>query len=166
MTKEELLELYEAVKSSLAEIKGVKLAYAINKNMKKMRNEVEDIMKASEPSKAYQDFDKLRVNLCVEHAVKDSSGQPVMVGPVNKQVYKIKDTEAFDADSKALCDDHKEVLDERKAQMEEYKELLKEEVSIDFHKIKMEDVNDDSISVMQMEILLKFVKEEKELANA
>jgi len=77
----ELQGLYEALTRNLKNFKGAKLSYAVVKNLRLMKEELD----------AIQDT---RIALCEAHSKKDLEGEPEIVD----EKYVIQEQEMFDAE--------------------------------------------------------------------
>lgn len=149
--RKQLLSLYQSLKS-VGNLKGVKFAYAVSKNLQLLESEIKSINEAQKPSEKFQAYDKARVELAKKHA-KTEEGKPV----VKNNSYVIENEKAFNEELETLKTEHKEALDEREVQLNEFKELLKGEVEIELHKVKMDDVPAD-ITVTQMEGIFAIIE--------
>lgn len=151
MKKRELLDFNNALKS-VSELKGVKFAYAVAKNTKVIKNEVEAILDAQKSSKEFQEYDNERIELCKLMAVKDESGKP----KVTQNNFDIEDKEAFDKEFNKLKKKYKEAIEDRDKQLEEFNKLLEEEVKIKLHKVKVEELPSD-ITPKQLNSIFEMV---------
>lgn len=147
----EVLNLKQGLES-VSTLKGVKFAYAVSKNFKKITPEIEAFDDARKADKDFEAYEKERMALCVKHSEKDKEGNPVMIKLPNGQQYDIKDMVAFEKESKNLKDKHNKAVDQREKQMADVEKLLQSEVSIDFHKVKFEDIPNDITAVQLQSI--------------
>lgn len=144
MTKKDAVELYINLKK-LGNLKGVKFAYGISRNVALLKPEIESLDKAQAPTEEYQKFDSLRLEIVKRFAKKDEKGEPI----VKDNNYEMENQATFDSAFDALKFEHKEVWDARLKQLDEYNELLKSESSVVLYKIALNDVPGD-INVTQM----------------
>lgn len=159
MTKQDVLVMHSEMQGLLGNLKGVKFCYAIAKNLKKLKVEVDNIADSMKMSKEYKEFDGKRMELVKQHGKKDANGKPIMT-PDGRQ-FEIEFQAAFDADWKKLKDENPHLVAERDTQIEEYAELLKEEYDIEFHKIKQKDIPAD-ITSTQMNIISELIIDAEE----
>lgn len=145
MNKKELLEFNNALKS-VSDLKGVKFAYAVTKNKNNIKNEVEAIVEAQNQSDEYKEYEKERIALCEEMAIKDENGKP----KINKFNYEIEDEKAFEVKFDELKEKHKEAIEKREKQLEDFELLLEEAAEVKIHKVKIEDLPND-ITPKQLE---------------
>lgn len=136
--------------SKLANLSGVKLTYAITKNFKKASAEVENFEAGRKPSEAFQEYDKARMELAQKHAKKDENGEVSMKN--GGREYDIESLTAFQKELEALREEHKAAYDEQMVKEEEFKKLMLEETSVEFHKVKTDNLPEE-ITTEQMEVL-------------
>src|SRR3990167_10828895 len=115
MTKQEATNLYRNL-NRLGDLKGVKFAYAVSKNINLIKTEIDLLEKAIAPSEEYKKVDELRVAICEKYAKKDENGKVI----IKDNAYDIEDTEAFEAELKKLKEEYKKEFDARDKQVEEY----------------------------------------------
>lgn len=135
MTKQEVLNLFNGL-NKVGSLVGVKFAYGVSKNIAKLKLEVDALEKSLEASEAYKTYDQLRIELCKEHAKKDTDDKPI----IKDNNYVMESDDEFEAEFEILKEENHVVIAAREAQLEEYRDLLKTDVSVDLHKIKLEDV--------------------------
>jgi hypothetical protein len=153
MKKRELYDLYEGL-NNVAELKGVKFAYAVNKNKSKILSELKVLEKSAEASEEYKGYEKERIALCEEHAEKDKDGKANIVSGA----YDIKDRATFDKALDALKETHKKALDDHANHVKDFEVLLETESEVEIHKIKLEEVPQE-ISVKQLENISLIIQE-------
>ena len=153
MTKQKPVNFYHGL-NSLSGLKGVKFAYAVNKNLNNLKSEIEALQKALELSEAFKTYDAERVKLAEENAKKDEAGKAV----VNGNAFVMENEAEFEIIFKALKERHPEAIAEREKQIADYNELLKTEASVELHKLSLADVPLD-ISTEQMAVLMPIISE-------
>ena len=140
MKRRDLLEIW-AVLQEIGDIKaGVAFNYALGKNYRKLKPEIEDLQKPLEEK---------RMALIKEYAEKDESGKPVIVSDGVMQKYKFLDgnEEKFNIEFEPI--------------REEFEKLLDEEVTdFSFHLIELQ--NFPELTTRQMRILMPMIKEPAE----
>lgn len=133
MKNSELFDLYHWLEA-VSHIGWARFAYWVSKNKKRILEEIKTIEAANEPTEWYKEFDKERVELCKKFADKDENWEAKIVG----KSYDISDIGAFNKELEKLREKYKSDLEEMEKKNKEYEELLKEETTIDFFKIKNE----------------------------
>lgn len=153
MTRQKLVELYQSL-NAVGNLRGVKFAYAVIRNLNILQPEIEALQKSAEPSKDFNIFEMARVELAKKHAKKDKNGEAV----VEANQFVIENKEKFDKEFVLLRKKHKEAVANRDKQIAEYNKLLEEEVKIELFKIKMSDVPQD-ISTEQLKGIFEVIEE-------
>ncbi len=153
LTNQELLNLNQAL-NQLGKMSGVRFAYAVAKNVARIKTELEALDVAFAPSEEYKKYDDLRVKLAEEHAKKDEDGKPVSK---NNQ-YEIDDLDSFNAALELLRVEYKESCDARDQQVKEYLELLKGESKVELYKVFIDHVPAE-ITVEQMYAIQPIISE-------
>jgi len=148
-----LLNAIESVKT----IKDVKFAYALVKNKKRIKEEIELLKEATKVSDKLQEYEKKRIMLCKQYCEKDDNKKPIIK---NNSYCGLDNNKNFNEEIKKLREEYKEELDNREKQIEDYNKLLEEKVEIDFYKISLKNIPQD-ISAEQLEPLMILVNEEK-----
>ena len=127
----------------VTEIKGVKFAFNVLKNRKKLEAQVEEDKPIFEeilkPSDGFQEYEKKRITLCETSSEKDDDGKAITEG----DRYKILDMNKFNGDLTNLSEEYKESVEDRKKQIEEYNTLMEENMSIDFQKLNFDDLPEE-----------------------
>ena len=153
MKKKELIELNKGL-IDVSKLEGVKFAYAVAKNKAKIKSELESLVESIKPSEKFQEHEIERVKICENHAKKDDNDQVV----IKEDRYVIVNEKKLNSEIKKLMDKNKEIIDQRKKQLKEYEDLLDEDSTIEFHKIKLDQVP-DNITGEQLEAILCIVDE-------
>ena len=138
--------MYMDALSNVTELKGVKFAYTVIKNKKKIEEEIkllEEVVKASE---GFSIYEQQRIQLCELHCEKDENGRPV----ISENKYKILDVEKFDGELGQLKDKYMSDILERERQINEYNRMLEEDIDINLSKLDFNDIPTD-ISITQLE---------------
>ena len=141
-------DLYTHLQSleTVKDLKGVKFAYSIIKNKKKIEEEIKLFEEVIKPSSAYEEYERKRIVLCEIHAEKDTEGRPVVVG----DKYKLIDIDIFNAELEKLKGGYQDIIEERISQINEYNKVLDEDIDIDILKINFNDLPSD-ITPKQLE---------------
>jgi hypothetical protein len=130
--------------NSVNSLKGVKFAYAVSKNSKKVDVEIEAFKEVQKPHKEFEAYEKERLEMCVEKSEKDENGNPIIVDLGNgQQKYKIADEVWFENFIKSLQEQYKESIQNREQQMKDVENLLQSNIEIDFHKVGVNDLPQD-----------------------
>ena len=145
MKRRDLYSYMEAL-SNVTELKGVKFAYTIIKNKKKIEEEIkilEEVVKASENFSIYE---QERIRLCEIHSEKEENGRPVII----ENKYKILDTEKFDLELNVLKEKYMSDILERERQINDYNRMLDENIEMNITKIEYNDIPSE-ITTNQLE---------------
>ena len=152
-TRENLVQIWHVFNSLANEKTTAKGAYGIAKNKRIAEAEIksiEDAQKNQKEPEGIAKFEKARIELCQELADKDEeTGAPIMNG---SNFAMSENAEEFATRFAELREEYKEALDERDKLSKEFEDFIKEEVEIDFHAIKVDDLP-DSMTAMQLEAL-------------
>jgi len=128
---------------SVSELKGVKFAFAVLKNRKKLEAQLEEDKPIFEtiltPSEGFKEYEDKRIELCEAHSEKDDEGKALTEG----DKYKIIDLKQFNDELGALSQEYEVSIADRKNQIEEYNELMEEDMSIDFQTLGFDDLPED-----------------------
>jgi hypothetical protein len=141
-------DLYSYIQAliDVNDLKGVRFAYAVIKNKKKIEEEIILLEEVIKPNILFEEYEKKRVSLCEVHAEKDEHNKPVII----MDEYKLVDLDKFNEELDLLKNEYKEVVDERIRQINEYNKLLDEDIIIDFIKINFNELP-DNITAKQLE---------------
>lgn len=145
MKRRDLYSYMEAL-SNVTELKGVKFAYTVIKNKKKIEEEIkilEEVVKASENFSIYE---QERIKLCELHCEKEENGRPVII----ENKYKILDTEKFDLELNVLKEKYMSDILERERQINDYNRMLDENIEMNITKIEYNDIPSE-ITTNQLE---------------
>lgn len=132
-------------------LRGVKLAYAVSKNIAMLKPEIESIEKALHSIEDYNEFQKERVELAQKYSKKDEKGEAVKEIKDNQEVFVLEDKKSFEKELKELQEKHN-------AGIEEYTNFLEDETHHVFHKIKVSELPQD-ISPAELNSIFAIVAE-------
>jgi len=138
LTRQQVLDLHNGL-HSVGNLNGVKFAYAVSKNLFKMKSEVEALQETYKPAQEFVTYEGERIKLAEEHAEK-TDDEPKKIMENGIQRFVIKDKKTFDKELEVLKKKYKTALESRKEQIESFEALLKEKIEIDLHKIDIKDV--------------------------
>jgi predicted acyltransferase (DUF342 family) len=157
ITINQAAEIYSAISNNVfADLKGVKVTYALARNKAILKNELEILEKTFVPSEKFLAYESERSSLLQELAEKDDKGNPkianneYVLSPANISVFK----EALDK----LKVTYEKEIKEREEQVAKFNSLLEEPISFTLHKIRLEDIPED-INQNQMNLLLPLIEE-------
>lgn len=141
-------DLYVFIQSlnSVVELKGVKFAYAVLKNKRKIEEEIKLFEEVIRPNPEFEEYERKRITLCEIHSEKDTEGRPVIV----EDKYKLVDVDLFNSELEKLKTNYQEVIDERIRQINEYNVILDETLDINFEKLNFLDIP-TNISAKELE---------------
>lgn len=154
---EKILELYVGL-SEVSHLPGAKFAYAVTRNLNKIKSEITAIQKADTPSEKFVKFDEARVALAASLAKKDEKGNPLkeIVDGVNRFV--IEDMDNFEKAFDKLKVEHAQAIKDREKQISDFKEIMEQEVEVDLYMIPPEYLP-DGINSKQLAKIMPIVKE-------
>lgn len=128
---------------SVSDLKGVKFAFCVLKNRKKIEGQVEEDKPIFEeilkPSEGFKEYEQKRIMLCESSSEKDEEGKAITEG----DRYKIPDMDKFNVDLSELSNEYKEAIDDRKHQIDEYNSLMEEDIEVEFQVIGFNDLPED-----------------------
>ncbi len=153
MKNEKISEVYIGLKK-IKDLEGVKLNYAIAKNVNKLEQEVIAIEKSLEASVGFKEYEKARIELAKSHAKKDDNGIPVE----KDGRYIMVDEDKFNKEWGKLKLKHKKDLDAREEQLKDFNKLLDLEVPIELFMVDLKDVP-ENITTKDMLALYPMIKE-------
>ena len=156
MTKKESMTLYQGL-NKLGNLKGVKFAYAVSKNITALQKEMDILDKSYEGSERFKKFELERLELVKKFAKKNDQGGFM----IKDGQYELEDEKAFNEAFENLKKENQEVVDEREKQMTEFNALMATESDITLFKIAFTDVPAD-ISVNQMHSISPIIEEATE----
>ena len=158
------LDLYRLKKGleSVGGLTGIKFAYTIAKNLRKVAAEVSILDELLAPSEAFTKYEACHLALCIEHSEKDEAGKPRGVNEPNGTfTFALADRAAFEAAMEEVRAVHEKAIEDRKDQVQRHKEFLREPAEIDLYLIDL-DVIPEAITTEQMTAILEIVREEKQ----
>lgn len=155
LTNEEILRMYGAI-VAIANVKaGSKFGYALARTRRSLLPQVESLKEIDKPSDDYtKAYDEPRLELCREYALRGESG-PSTTGTIFN-IDPARQLE-FDAAVELLRAEHKDVVDAEDKRREEFKALLKEETSIEIHRVALDQWPE--LTMGQLDALLPMVKD-------
>jgi hypothetical protein len=142
-----------------------KFSYAVAKNLRLIKSEIEDMEKTIEPAAEVNEYEKERIKLCKDLAEKEN-GEPILENKVVNGImgsqFKIGEgnKDKFSFELGKLRDKYADALTSQKKSVEEYNLALREAVDIEFHTVRIEDVPQD-IKPSDLEAILDWVKPEE-----
>ena len=142
MTYNDLFQYNSALtKPSVQQYVGVKFAYAVAKNLDKIKREIRYLQDASEPTEDYKKYDQERHAICKEYCDKNEKGEPVVIDG-NFSFTDEKKKKEFDQKIEELRQEYEITLEERQKQVKEVEKMLSEEIKnpIEFFKITQENL--------------------------
>ena len=107
-------------------IRGVELAYAVGKNLRKVKAEISVLEGTIEYLDNYKEFEKERIELAKEHSNKNEDGTPIKkIGANQKEQFDIIDMVYFEEQLEFLKDRHKEAMTQREDQEKEFEKTYR-----------------------------------------
>jgi len=128
---------------SVSELKGVKFAFTVLKNRKKLEAQIEEDKTIFEtiltPSEGFKEYEEKRIALCESSSEQDEEGKAKTEG----DKYVILDMNKFNADLASLTEEFQVSVDDRKNQIEEYNNLMEEDMPIEFITLGIDNLPED-----------------------
>ena len=159
MTKNDALNLYNGLQN-VSNLKGAKWAYAIARNVEKLRPEVEALRKAYTMSEEFADYEGKRLELARKHSVKEK-GTPKTVKIGQTEEYLIADKDKFNQEIAKLQKKYNKAIVERKKQLEDFNEILEEKVEMDLHMIDSDYIPEE-ITPEQVSAIMPIIREKED----
>jgi hypothetical protein len=156
ITREKVLQMWGLFQRLASEKTNVKFHFGIIRNKRVLEPEVDSMQKAQAPPDGYQAFEDARMKMCQEMCEKDDAGNPKIIA--GQFAIPEEARPGFDEKMEGLKEEHQEVLDVMEKQQEEFNELLKEEINVEFHKIKLEDMPEKVLGG-DMDLLYELIEE-------
>jgi len=150
--RSQLFRIQEVIQG-LGKSNTFKFGYACAKNLRLVKREIEDMQKALEPDEQVGEFEKERILLCQKFSKKEGEN-PIITG--NR--FEIDETkmDEFNAEIRELRGKYKETLMLNDQKMEAYNKALREEIDINFHLVKLEDVPPE-MKPDELEVILDWI---------
>jgi len=142
---------------AVSKVKGVKFAYAVSKNKRKLEEEMTALHKMQEPEPEYLSYEQELKELAKKHARRDGNNQPeTQIAPNGAIGYVIDDDNLIFTESKKKLDKkYKKAISKRKESVEEMDEILNEEIDLNtfsFHNVKVSDLPNE-LNAEELELL-------------
>lgn len=161
MTNNDVLELHRNLnQDELKTLKGIKLVYAIDKNLTKLEGEVKSIEAAQKPSKKFEEYEEKRIGLNETYAEKDENKVPKMKNIDQwRSEYVIDESKKPEYDKKMdeLTDEFSDEIKKREKQLKDFDKFLKDESDFKPYQIDSEIIPED-IEWGQYRLIRKLVK--------
>lgn len=138
------------------DVKGLKFAYALQKNIRLMKQAISSIFELLQPTPGFNEYEKDRIKLAEKFSEKDKDGKPKTIEDGSR--FKIKDKKKFEAELKKLQKKHEKAINHRQDQEHLFNEKLEEECTVNFHFIKEKDLP-ENLSLRQLDIISSFMYE-------
>lgn len=159
---------------SVADLPGVKFAYAMSKNAKALQKESEALSEARakiDSDEKYVEFSNKREDLCKKYADRDDKDEPVMENIVKNQqgqmvsgnyVFNEENKKKFDKEVKKLIADSKDIMDARDEKIKEFNELLEKESEFVPFKVALSDVPEE-ITTKSLNTIIDLIQDDENL---
>jgi len=147
VTKEKLIHFNNAL-FEVSDLKGVKFAYAVSKNKKKLSEEMQAIDHAQKPSEDFIEYEKNLRELATKHAKRDEAGEIIHQKNEAGQIgIAIADDDVvFTKAKEALDKKYQKAIKEQEAINNKIQEILEEEVNLEvlnFHQVAISDLPEE-----------------------
>jgi hypothetical protein len=148
--KGDLLNLWIVLENLKPKQPNARFSYFMAKNKMAIKNEVDALNLAQEPSELFKEYDVKRAEIAQKYADKDANGVAMTK---NNQYVIVENKKKFDTELTKLKKKYQKAIDEREEQARSFGKLLAEEVEFDGYQIALEFLPDD-IDHVVMEIFL------------
>jgi hypothetical protein len=132
-----------------------KFNYAVARNLRRINKEIEDVGKTIEMSDEIKEYEKNRIGLCRKYALTEGA-EPVITD--GKFTIDPKNQTIFDDEIRELRVKYADTLTLQEKRLEGYNKALMEDVEIEFHQVKKDDVPKD-IHTVELEKILDWIIE-------
>jgi hypothetical protein len=138
-----------------------KFSYACAKNLRLVNREIEDMQKTLEPDEGMKGFEADRIALCQEFSKKEG-GNPIITG--NR--FEIDETKMYEFNTamETLREVYKDVLELNDKKSKTYGEALQEEVDLNFHIVRLEDLPPET-KPDELETILDWITADERLPS-
>jgi len=142
----------------VADLRGVKFAYACTKNLRRVAALCDDMRAGLKPTPAFAAYEKARMALAKKHATKDENGETIAETVGAETRYQIAFPLLFEAELDSLTAEHAGAVAAHADAVAEFEALLLESSDVDIYTIAIELVPDD-ISAGQLEMIWEMIAE-------
>lgn len=156
VTKLQLIKINNTL-FEVSDLKGVKFAYSISKNKKKLEEEMKALSDMQKPSEGFVEYEKQLRKLVEKCGKRDENNNLIKQvnerGEVGFAIHE--DDLIFQKEKEILDNKFKNAIEERNKTQEKIQEILEEEIEIEefeFHKITFNDLPTD-LTANQIDLL-------------
>ncbi|PKQ69402.1 hypothetical protein BZG01_00240 [Labilibaculum manganireducens] len=155
MKKQDLFRLQQGLQQ-VANLRGVKFAYAVAKNIRKVNAECEDIQQGIKASDDWEELEKQQREINMYHCKKDESGNPI---PDSNGQFIIPQERKDDhkKEMETLKEANAEAYTAREKQIIDYNKSMSDEIEFSLHTIKEEDLPAE-ITASQLDGIFEMVE--------
>ena len=132
-TRAEFMQIVKLLASNMDKYTG-KIAYAANKNLRRAKEELEDIEAERKPTQEYIAYNKARIELCKKLA-KRKNGEPV----IENDQFVFKDDKQADIELAVLAKTNEAVIKAQQAQLEAFDKALEDKVTIEWYELAYDE---------------------------
>jgi len=129
-------------------------SYAIAKNRRNLKSELEIFEEFTKPSEEYEKYDDKRVKLAAKYAKLDDDGRPVVKD--NSYIISKDNRPTFEVEMKELEEEYKEVIQAFKDKLKNYQLEIEKEIEFDYYMIDLEKL--PKLTPMQTEAIFDLIK--------
>jgi len=162
LTREQIINLNNGL-HAVGNLTGVKFAYAVSRNIVKIKSEMNFLKEAFESPPDYRVYNDARVKLAESHAIK-INGVPKKIQKNGIEEYVIKDKKVFNKELKILQKKYEKCIKVRKKQKIDFDTMLKKKVEIDLHYLPLSYIP-ETITPKQMTGILLIIDEENSVSK-
>ncbi len=139
----EVLENYDSPKQG-------KLTYGLAINSNRIDEFVDAITKARIYTDDVMAYEQDRMNLAREHAQKDPSGKPIIMGEGKDAQFILPNIEAFNEAMEEVDEKHPGMREKKEEQDKEYEELLDREEMVRIYEVKGSKIPEDQLPPLKL----------------
>jgi len=163
VTREEVVEMYNALLNAKLLRGDPQITYALGRTKRSLRDPAESITEGNVPSDEFNQFNKLRDDLCQKFALKDGKGRPLSSG--NQWVMDPDKAEEFEKAAEDLKAKYEKALKEEEERRKGFKAWKREKMDVKVHKVKLSALKrvynkekpEESLTVDQMDALAPMI---------
>ncbi len=158
MKNSELNNFYAGL-SSVAQLKGAVLAFAVGKNLHEVHKSINELQSKLVVDEGFKKFEEAKLALLSDLAIKDEQGNPKQKQVPGGMTFEFEDDSEVEAVLAALEEEHAAGIDAQKTNKDDHDKLMGIEWEGKKKMVKYSDLPSD-ITGAQVSAILKMVTEE------
>jgi hypothetical protein len=158
LKKKDLFRLREGLKA-VGDYKGSKFSYAVVKTLRKIEVEVADIQKTNVWSDEYKEFEKERMKIATQYAMKDKDGNPITFQEGTAIKFRVDDADQDECNAAIdeLKEKYADAVKEQEEKDRDFEKLLEEPACTKLHTVP-EDVVPKEITPRHMNGIFEMIE--------